>query len=175
MGIKNDFIKMSTVAPEELKKILLITVGEKAQDEVYNYLMDLEQSYPGFKSWYNETVLREMYQENSGREIILSISYFDETPLGLTGIAILKKTAEEKKICTFRINEKYRKLGIGTELFTECLKFLETDKPMLTVAEDRLEMFQPLIKKYNFEETQRLEDYYVKGSVEHVFNGILKI
>ena len=75
--------------------------------------------------------------------------------------------------CSIRVNERYRNSGIGTELFKACFKFLETDKPVITISEKNIPIFKKHIDKYKFEQKQILDDYYIKGSKEYVYNGTL--
>ena len=176
MRIKNNFFfRVSKIEPEQLRHFMITEVGEKSKDKLYNYLKDLAQSYPDFDRWFYNTVIPELEDKTEKREIIIALSELEEIKnTVLTGIAILKKTKEEKKICTFRIHEDYRNQGIGTELFEECFKFLGTKKPIFTVSSDRKEMFQGHIDKYHFEEMQQLKDYYMNDSIEYVYNGVLE-
>lgn len=90
----------------------------------------------------------------------------------IVATAILKKDAEERKISTFFVKSEFRMQGIATELFHKCFDWLETTKPLVTIADYKLEQFAGIIKKYGWEETQVLETgYYNDHSREHVFNG----
>lgn len=175
--ISTDFLRVSKIQPETLKSFLIQEVGLKSQDIVYNYLKDLNDSYPDFRNWFYSKVLNDILEKNNQREIIIALSELDsiniEEKYIITGIAILKKTCDEKKICTFRIHEDYRKLGIGKSLFEECFEYLETNKPIITISGDRREMFEPLISQFEFTLEQELKDYYKTGSVEYVYNGTL--
>ncbi len=124
MRIKNNFFfRVSKIEPEQLRHFMITEVGEKSKDKLYNYLKDLARSYPDFDRWFYDTVIPELEDKTERREIIIVLSELEEIKnTVLTGIAILKKTKEEKKICTFRIHEDYRNQGIGTKLFEECKK-----------------------------------------------------
>ncbi|BFT76144.1 GNAT family N-acetyltransferase [Paenibacillus sp. P36] len=172
---KNVYLRVSEIEPELLRSYIINEVGEKAKDKLYNYLRDLTESYPQFEGWFFNVVIPDIELKNGKREIIIALSEVEDFPGSvLTGIAILKNTDEEKKICTFRIHENFRSQGIGTELFEECFKYLGTKKPIITISSDRKEMFEHHIKFYNFAETQVLEDYYKKNSIEYVYNGHLE-
>ena len=41
-------------------------------------------------------------------------------------------------------SDEYRKLGLGSLLFEESMKFLETTKPLVTFTEDKLPMFEDI-------------------------------
>jgi GNAT superfamily N-acetyltransferase len=173
---KNIFLKVSEIEPEILRRYMINEVGEKAKDKLYNYLRDLAESYPQFESWFYNVVIPEVGIKNGEREIIIVVSEIEGlTQVILTGIAILKNKEQEKKICTFRVHEDFRDYGIGSELFEKCFEFLKTRKPIITISSDRKDMFENHIKKYGFNETQILKDYYKENSIEYVFNGYLSI
>ena len=172
--LQSKCIKVSEVRPEELKKMLISEVGDRAQDKLYNFLQDLSLSYPDFNSWFFDKVIPEMERDANKREIIIVMSKMGEGELRISGIAILKKDESEQKICTFRVHEDYRRHGIGTLLLEQCIAFLGTSAPIITVSSDRVKMFAPLLAKYNFKEMQRLDNYYVEGSTEYVYNGKLE-
>ncbi|AFQ44899.1 GNAT family N-acetyltransferase [Desulfosporosinus meridiei] len=170
---KNYYHKVSQIEPEVLRRFMINEVGEKAKEKLYNYLKDLVDSYPKFDEWFFNTIIPEVELKNGEREIIIVLSELEDNKVVLTGIAILKKKQSEKKICTFRIHEDYRSQRIGTELFEKCFEYLGTRKPIISISQDRKEMFENHIKSFCFEETQVLKDYYKKDSIEYVYNGYL--
>ncbi|MDD4048905.1 MAG: GNAT family N-acetyltransferase [Clostridia bacterium] len=147
---------------------------DKVKEKLYNYLRDLAESYPQFDDWFYNVVLPEVELKKGEREIIIGISELEDSNKSiLTGIAILKKTQLEKKICTFRVHEDYRNQGVGTELFEKCFEYLGTRKPIITISQNRQEMFKNHIMRYKFEGTQILKGYYKQDSIEYVYNGCL--
>lgn len=172
--ISTDFIKLSKTEPEAFRKLMINEVGEKAKEKLYNNLKDLTESYPNFEEWFYKRVIPEMELKNGEREIIIAISEVESKKIYLlTGIAILKKTDDEKKICTFRVHKDFRSQGIGTGLFEECFKYLETRKPKITISENTIDMFKKHIERYQFDIFETLEGYYKKGIKEYVYNGKL--
>lgn len=165
------FLKASHILLED-KQIL---ESIELENKIYQFLRDLKRTYPNIESWYINRVISDMKKYPEKRDIIISISENNISNLKyeVSGIAILKKTKEEKKICTFRIDEKYQNNGIGKLLFEECFKYLETDKPLFTVPGEKKEVFQKYIKKFKFEPCESLVNYYIEGSVEYVYNGCL--
>lgn len=90
----------------------------------------------------------------------------------IAATAVLKKTAEERKISTFYVKPEYRKCGVATALLEKCFQWLQTTKPLATIADYKLEQFARIIEKYQWQETEVLElGYYNDHSREHVFNG----
>lgn len=133
----------------------------------------LEKNYPNILEWYKNKVLPGL--ETGEREIILACKIYkfykdDEVPIEVLGYVILKKTPTEKKICTFRVEEKYQRLGIGKRLMEASFEFLETRKPMITISEDNVKSFESLLKKYNFKLVEKIENLYVKGKTEYIYN-----
>jgi hypothetical protein len=49
---------------------------------------------------------------------------------------------------------------------------LKTNKPLISISENKIQQFSSIIKKYNWKQEQVLEKgYYNKTSREIVFNG----
>lgn len=172
--IKTEFTKVTEIQPEIVRNYMVNKLEGKFMDTLYNNLKELVSSYPNFEDWFDNTVRPEIDRKDGKREIIVAFSEVEgKKDLELTGIAILKKTSMEKKICAIRIHEDYRNQGIGSGLFEYCFKYLDTRKPIMSICEDKLPIFEKHINKYRFELKQTLDDYYVKGKKEYVFNGTL--
>lgn len=92
----------------------------------------------------------------------------------IVAMACLKKDANEQKICTLYVLEEYRNLGIVSSLIEASMEWLETTKPFITIADYKLDMFLPIIKKYNWELTTEVANFYNPKTKELCFNGILQ-
>lgn len=147
---------------EELKEDFI-----KIIDEVYSITEHLNETYPGYRDWFFEKQVKGCYTPNRN---ILFIKNDDGEIIALS---CLKKDEEEKKICTLFVNPNYRKHGIGSLLFEESMKFLETTKPLVTFTEDKLPMFEKIVSKYNWELTEIVDGIYNDGVRELCFNGQL--
>jgi len=88
----------------------------------------------------------------------------------LVGCSLLKKDTDEKKICCLFVNNNYRKQGIASHLIRDSFEILDTDKPLMTVAENNLSQLEPLIKKFGFELTSVKESVYKQGVKEYYYN-----
>ena len=133
---------------------------------IFHFLAEARQYYPSFDMWYFQKVIPEI---RSGKREILS-----EVRDGkIVAIAILKNTSQEKKICTVRVSEEFKNKGLGIRLFQKAFKILQTDKPFLTVSEEKLPDFQKIFDYFKFEQTAVLENYYREGKKEYIFNGKL--
>ena len=92
----------------------------------------------------------------------------------VAGVAFLKKDDTESKICTFLITEDYHRKNIATKMLERAFSYLGTTKPLITIADYKIPMFEHIIKKYNWELTQTMsEGYYNTTSREMVYNGKL--
>lgn len=142
---------------------------------MFEKLSDLDLVYDDFHTWYHDIVLKELLDSvGDKRDILLGISVEGEY-VTLAGIVIVKKTLTERKICTFRILQKYRRSNLAELIFRECFIYLETDKPLMTVSETDNAYFEKYIQKYGFKLTQQLRNYYKQEVVEFVYNGVLEL
>ena len=88
-------------------------------------------------------------------------------------MACLKKNEKEKKICTLYVSDQFRGQHLGTRMIEASMNFLETTKPLITLADYKLPMFQPIIDKYGWELTEIVEGLYNDRAKELCFNGTL--
>lgn len=138
----------------------------KATNEIYLATDYNHEQYPNYDKWYyTKTIPRVMTKHG---EIVFYLDGFM-----LVGLAILKKEIEEKKICTFMILEEYRKKGYSKFLLEESFKYLQTDKPVITIPTKRLDEFSSIINAYDWQETAKTDEY---NTEEIVFNasGLIK-
>lgn len=164
----SDFIYHETIKLEEDKEVHY----NGSLKDLYRSIKDLHKDYPGFREWYFEKVSKNLL--NGTREILLCFCVDEKTSaLELSGIAILKKTEKEKKICTFRISPKYRGNGIAKDLFEKSFEILGTKKPLITISEKRKKDFEKYIKMFEFVQTECLLGKYRKNNIEYVYNGRL--
>ena len=136
-------------------------------DEIYELTIHLNGTYPGYKEWFYDKQIKGCLTPNRN---IIFIKNEEEKIIALS---CLKKDEEEKKICTLFVSDEYRKQGLGSLLFEESMKFLETTKPLVTFTEDKLPMFEKIVTKYNWELTEIVDGIYNDGIREFCFNGQL--
>lgn len=134
-------------------------------EQLYNVTKIIEKDYPEHYQWFYNKFIPEL--DGLKREII----YYEINNI-IIGVVFLKKSIEEKKVCTIIVDENYRKLGIGTILLEEAFKFLGTNKPLITMPEYKKQDFEGIILKYEWKEYQVIDSYYSKNK-ELVFNGYL--
>lgn len=137
--------------------------------EIYKNLSELEKEYPDFRHWFFEKVKKELELKARSRTIIIKRIASD-----IVGIAILKHTDTEKKICTLRVSEGFRRRGIGTSLMRESIETLKCPYPKITVSSLRFPEFSQLLKAFGFTLYKVYYGYYKKDDFEYSFNGSIE-
>jgi GNAT superfamily N-acetyltransferase len=135
-------------------------------EHLYGSLRHLETFYPQFASWFWAKVVpgcgdqsRRILQASAGER--------------LAGIAILKRSPFERKVCTLWVARFARGCGFGQRLLSDSLEWLEADKPLITVCQERLHDLQPLLVKFGFKLEQAAQSLYRPERFEYVFNGLM--
>ena len=125
------------------------------------------KDYPKHFKWYWTKEIPRVFN-GTGEVIICVINN------NIVGVACLKKDNTESKLCTLFVTESFRKKHIATRLLEQSFDFLGTSKPLATIAEYKLPMFEHIIKKYNWKLTLiKNKGYYNNTSRELVYNGKL--
>ena len=125
------------------------------------------KDYPKHFEWYLTKEIPRVFN-GTGEVIICTINN------KVAGVAFLKKDNSESKICTFLVVEGYRGKHIADKLLEMSFKYLGTTKPLITIADYKVSMFEPIIRKYNWKLTQTMRaGYYNNSSRELVYNGKL--
>lgn len=133
-------------------------------DAVKDILNDIKDLYPNFDNWL-VFKFQKSNIELGFRNIIVA-----RTPAGIVGIALLKKQQKERKICTFFVSPSYRCQGIGSQLMRLSLDWLDTDKPLITVSEERKSSLEPILHKFNFCHSRTVLGYYRDNKLEYFYN-----
>ena len=139
----------------------------KIAEEIFKNISHLEAFYPNFADWYFNTVVNGLV--NGSRSFI--IEFRDGK---FAGIAILKDTELEKKICTLSINDEFKSKGLGYKLFEKSMRLLNTDKPLASVSEDRLSEFEKIFNKLGYQYSAEYNGLYLPNKSEFSFNGLLQ-
>lgn len=145
--------------PEMIKNLL---------DQVLKISIIVKKDYPDYKNWYLNTQIPGLY-DNTRNIIIAHIKN------RIVGFVSLKKTKEEKKICTFYVEKSFRKNQIGTILVKKANEYLETDKPLITIPLNKLNEFTRIGEKYNWEISDIKENLYRLNNPEVIVNGNLEV
>lgn len=125
------------------------------------------KDYPKHFEWYWTKEIPRVFN-GTGEIVICSINKH------VAGVAFLKKDNSESKICTFLVVDGYRGKNIATKMLEQAFKYLDTTKPLISIADYKIPMFEHIIRKYNWELTQTMNmGYYNNTSREMVYNGKL--
>ena len=116
--------------------------------------------YPEYFKWYYRTNIPRILDGEG--EAIFYLDGFQ-----IVGLSMLKRTEAESKICTFLINEEYRKKGYSSMLLEDSFRYLGTERPVITIPEKRLDEFSKIIEAYGWVPTETTDEYF---SREVVFN-----
>lgn len=135
---------------------------------IYREISGLEYIYPNFASWFWQKVAPGV---NDGSRSI----FLHSRGNNLTGVIIAKRSQTERKLCTVWVKQPYRGQKIAPKLIGAALHWLECTHPLITIPEERLASFAPIISHLGFMRTQILRDYYRPGHREFVFNGQFNI
>src|SRR5258706_8307409 len=122
-------------------------------DMAFDTLVHLSAFYPGFEQWYRRKVAPGLI---TGERAVLM--RFVEGKLG--GIAIVKDTDSEKKLCCLRVMPHLQGSGLGLRLFEDSFEVLQSEKPLLSVAEEQLPLFSRVFDHFGFEVVRRYPELY---------------
>lgn len=135
--------------------------------EVLTHMQDLRDCYPDFEHWVTQKVVPGIH---AGERSIL-IAYRENQ---LAGFAITKDDGLEKKLCCLRVLKNFQKShGIGIQLFERAFDELHTDKPLLSVAEERYPDFIRIFDYFGFQKAAVYKGIYRPMKYEYAFNGLL--
>lgn len=158
---------------ESLKKYVGIIPEEEFIElatKIYMITDFICDDYPKYKEWY---FTKQLPATINGNERNILFVRNPENDNEIISMACLKRDEEEQKICTLYVSDKCRGLGIGTVIVEESMRWLGTTKPLITLADYKLEMFRPIINKYGWELTEIVSGLYNDRTQELCFNGTL--
>ena len=146
------------------------TVHNAADDmpqckEIVELTRPVRKTYPEYGKWLEEKFFPGL---KDGSRIIIAAK--DETGR-LAGTILLKKTAEEKKLCCLFVRQDCRGRGIAGKLMQESLEVLQTDKPLLSIAEKNYPQMQKLLSLHHFKFSYRKNGAYTTNGTEYYFNN----
>lgn len=126
------------------------------------FLSEIEYLYPNFDAWINFKFRRNL--ASGERQILVAHNSYE-----IVGAALLKKTKEENKICTFYISPEHRNRNIGRDLMGLALSTLNSDDVSITVSEERMVELSPLLASKGFTFEKKIPDLYRNGSSEYFY------
>ncbi|MBS7401348.1 MAG: GNAT family N-acetyltransferase [Eubacteriales bacterium] len=168
MGNNSNEIKVVSI-----KELIEMGLERNKVLEICNRIYEMTdfvcKDYPRYKTWFYQKHLPGTLDVKIGRDIVFTYNKNKD----ISGTSLIKKDDTEQKICTLFVNPIFRGLGIGTALVEKSIELLGTNKPLITIADYKLLMFEGLIKKYHWEQTQVVTGLYNDRSKELIYNGYL--
>lgn len=162
---------MSKIEIHNLEELILQQYPQEYIKNLLNEVLTLsllvKDDYPDYKEWYQTKQVPGIY--DGTRNII--IAHIKDR---IVGFVSLKKTKEEKKICTFYVEKSFRKNKIGTILVEKAIEYLEEEKPLITIPMDKLYQFIKISNKYNWEISDIKENLYRTTTPEVIVNGAIE-
>lgn len=135
------------------------------EEEALAFLLPLSEDYPGIDRWFRTKVVPGL---RNGSRFLLPV----ERGGRLVGLGIAKLEPDERKICTVRISPSHIGRGLGVRIFDGLLRWLDDDKPHLTVSAGKLPAFERLFDWYGFTLTSIQNGIYVPHSSEFGYNEL---
>ncbi|MFZ1988771.1 MAG: GNAT family N-acetyltransferase [Alphaproteobacteria bacterium] len=134
-----------------------------AEADALSFLLPLSGDYPNIENWYLHKVVPGF---RNGTRKLLPIERNGE----LVGIGIAKNEAGERKICTVRVAPAHFGRGIGLRIFDGLLRWLDVERPHLTISAGKLPAFERIFDYYGFSATSAHKGLYVPHSYEISYN-----
>ena len=138
-------------------------------DSVFQEIAFLRAEYPNFYNWFYQKVVPGL--SNGERKIFVAKSSSSYSKIN--GILILKDSFDEKKICTLYVEKNSRLNGIGKKFMELAFNELNTDKPLITITENKIKDFLKLLNRFDFTLFEKNPNFYSEGLTEYSYNGHL--
>ncbi|WP_368911078.1 GNAT family N-acetyltransferase [Proteus vulgaris] len=131
--------------------------------QINHFLSNISVLYPNFNDWLQYKFYQPSHE--SQRKIIIA-----HNGTTLLGVALLKKSHDENKICTLYTSPFYQGQGIGSQLVDLSLQYFDSPDVLITVAQEKLIELAPILKSKGFVCTASIKGMYRPESTELFFN-----
>jgi len=142
------------------------TPGEEIYSKIRDFLLESESIYPSIGEWWKTRVLPGL---RSGERRCEAIIKNNE----IAALSIVKYSGKSSKLCTLRVRENYRALGLGQRLLLRTFENLLAHKCKdihYTISEEILSHCGEFFTPYGFYLATWNKDRYVKGKDELIFS-----
>ncbi|MEC9291364.1 MAG: GNAT family N-acetyltransferase [Pseudomonadota bacterium] len=147
--------------------VVTYTSDSQHNDILYTKLYELTDYintyYPKHREWFFNTFLPDL---KAGTRAIVAVFNEIGEPVG---VAFLKKSHDEHKICTLFVQQEYRKAGIGKILMQESIATLESAEISITVSGVNLPQLQSLLDRHGFMLVSQSHGDYLPDETEYYF------
>ena len=135
-----------------INEILLVTIKAKT-------------TYPEYADWFINKHIPGIYLGT--RDTIIAVD--NNKIIGVSNI----KREKENKLCTVYFDPKYRKQKLGLTLVDKSIELIGDSKPLITMPSSYLPQFKNIIKRYDWQLTDCINNCYQENTSELIFNGEL--
>lgn len=135
--------------------------------QVKEFLLESSASYPSIGEWWDARVTPGL----KNGERFCQIVFIDSQ---IVALSIGKFARSSSKLCTLRVHDKYKGLGIGQFLLHKTLSTLAHSKCKnihYTISENNQSQFGEFFSSYGFSLSAWRKSYYVKGIDELIFSA----
>lgn len=132
-------------------------------DEILLVTISAKTTYPEYTDWFIKKHVPGIYLGT--RDTIIAVH--NNKIIGVSNI----KREKENKLCTVYFDPKYRKQKLGLTLVDKSIELLGDSKPLITMPSTYLPQFKNIIKRYDWQLTDCIDNCYLENTSELVFNG----
>jgi hypothetical protein len=136
---------------------------EKIINEILLVTISAKTTYPEYTKWFLEKHIPGIYLGT--RDTIIAVH--NNRIVGVSNI----KRDKENKLCTVYFDPKYRKQKLGITLVDKSIELIGDSKPLITMPSSYLPQFKNIIKRYDWQLTDCIDNCYKEKTSELVFNG----
>ena len=135
-------------------------------EQLLPFIKQLEEHYPDTEKWFDK-VKAEILGGTGIRDLI-TVVYGAR----VVGMAILKNTEEEKKVCSIMVSPEHSGRGIGKLILDMAFIILRTKHPLITVNSVvyAVSSLKYLLKGMGFIYSKTVKNLYKDGEDELFFN-----
>lgn len=135
-------------------------------EQLLPFIKQLEEHYPETEKWFDK-VRAEIIADTGIRDLITVVD-----GVKVVGMAILKNTEEEKKVCSIMVSPEHSNKGIGKLILDMAFIILGTKHPLITVNSVvyAVSSLKYLLKGMGFIYSKTVKNLYKDGEDELFFN-----
>ena len=132
-------------------------------DEILLVTISAKTTYPEYTEWFIKKHVPGIYLGT--RDTIIAVH--NNKIVGVSNI----KREKENKLCTVYFDPKYRKQKLGITLVDKSIELIGDSKPLITMPSSYLPQFKNIIRRYDWQLTDCIDNCYSDNISEYIFNG----
>jgi hypothetical protein len=132
-------------------------------DEILLVTISAKTTYPEYTEWFIKKHVPGIYLGT--RDTIIAVH--NNKIVGVSNI----KRDKENKLCTVYFDPKYRKQKLGITLVDKSIELIGDSKPLITMPSSYLPQFKNIIRRYDWQLTDCIDNCYSDNISEYIFNG----